>query len=525
MAKLFSRKQKVDPALAEYPEALAGLLTWGETDEDADYRAWADRLADHVPDLVRMVLDDDLNERDENDPAVWAPLHALQVLGVLGPVEAAEPLTQCLDMDDEWFNEELPQVYAAIGSEAIPVLRAYLYDAAQEPLARGLAAECLAAIAQQHAEAYDEAVDLLTAFLDRPEADDSAAEEQVTTSVIYNLSTMGATAAYDAIRRAYAEDRVTPRVIALDDVEADFGMARPAGRGQPSTKDRESGVRLELRCTACGREREHVFPVVYYDLGTSRNKKKRGKYDPLIIPQRVVCPKCGAVDQYELGGFGHIAIMANMMAETAERSGQTDAELTALPRDQRIRFIEFTTRWGPMHPQEAIERYEREISRKPNDVSLHESFGNVLKLLGRLDEAEAHYLRGAELDPKNMETRIGLAQVAMLRKDIPAAISWWTEAKELVATAPLPPQIDRRMLVLEIDGNLADLRRGIIPEYEYVPTPAYDVEEETEFTTQTQPRAQRGQSTLSKVGRNDPCPCGSGKKYKHCHGRPGASAE
>ncbi|MBA7590721.1 hypothetical protein ES708_32851 [subsurface metagenome] len=24
-----------------------------------------------------------------------------------------------------------------------------------------------------------------------------------------------------------------------------------------------------------------------------------------------------------------------------------------------------------------------------------------------------------------------------------------------------------------------------------------------------------------KVGRNDPCPCGSGKKYKHCHGRPG----
>ena len=24
------------------------------------------------------------------------------------------------------------------------------------------------------------------------------------------------------------------------------------------------------------------------------------------------------------------------------------------------------------------------------------------------------------------------------------------------------------------------------------------------------------------VGRNDPCPCGSGKKFKNCHGRPGA---
>ncbi|MFO7849605.1 MAG: SEC-C metal-binding domain-containing protein [Spirochaetia bacterium] len=25
--------------------------------------------------------------------------------------------------------------------------------------------------------------------------------------------------------------------------------------------------------------------------------------------------------------------------------------------------------------------------------------------------------------------------------------------------------------------------------------------------------------TTPKVGRNDPCPCGSGKKYKHCCGR------
>ena len=30
------------------------------------------------------------------------------------------------------------------------------------------------------------------------------------------------------------------------------------------------------------------------------------------------------------------------------------------------------------------------------------------------------------------------------------------------------------------------------------------------------------QRELPKVGRNDPCPCGSGKKYKHCHGRKGA---
>jgi preprotein translocase subunit SecA len=26
-------------------------------------------------------------------------------------------------------------------------------------------------------------------------------------------------------------------------------------------------------------------------------------------------------------------------------------------------------------------------------------------------------------------------------------------------------------------------------------------------------------ATWGKVGRNEECPCGSGKKYKHCHGK------
>ena len=32
------------------------------------------------------------------------------------------------------------------------------------------------------------------------------------------------------------------------------------------------------------------------------------------------------------------------------------------------------------------------------------------------------------------------------------------------------------------------------------------------------------QHEAHKVGRNDPCPCGSGKKYKKCHGSPTAGA-
>jgi uncharacterized protein YecA (UPF0149 family) len=30
--------------------------------------------------------------------------------------------------------------------------------------------------------------------------------------------------------------------------------------------------------------------------------------------------------------------------------------------------------------------------------------------------------------------------------------------------------------------------------------------------------AGRDQAAFARAGRNEPCPCGSGKKFKHCHG-------
>ncbi len=42
------------------------------------------------------------------------------------------------------------------------------------------------------------------------------------------------------------------------------------------------------------------------------------------------------------------------------------------------------------------------------------------------------------------------------------------------------------------------------------------------LTSGAQPKGDRNSQNPSdwgKVGRNEPCPCGSGKKYKNCHGR------
>jgi preprotein translocase subunit SecA len=47
------------------------------------------------------------------------------------------------------------------------------------------------------------------------------------------------------------------------------------------------------------------------------------------------------------------------------------------------------------------------------------------------------------------------------------------------------------------------------------PPPAAALPQDERGGPQQQPHVRDGR----KVGRNEPCPCGSGKKYKQCHGK------
>ncbi len=491
IVKMRRQRSKKDPARQRYSEQLWPLLTLGEPADDVDYGAWAEQLADVVPQLIQMTLDEDLNSREPDDPAVWAPLHALGVLGELGPPEAAEPLIECFDWQDDWFSEELPDVYAAIGPSAAPMLQEYLEDATKDPFARGDAARSLIAIAMEYPEVYDDIIAYLIDFLDRPTADDNADEEITTTFVIAELADQGASEAYPAIKRAYDEDRVDTKIINLDGVKRSFGMLPPLDFDDITAPRDEPGVRLELRCLACGRERTYVFPEVYCDLGTIRDEEKQEKYDPIIIPQRVTCSKCGAVDQYEISGMGQLMLTADLLAHTIPEFKEFRRE------DQQVKYMEFTALGRKMHPHEALEEYEKRIAQQPDADHLYVGYGNVLRFLGRTEEAEAEYRHAVEIEPHNAEAYVNLAQVAMEQGNLEEAVTFWQRVLE---TAP-QSRFDRRQKKEFMDaarGSLGAL--GILKEPDQA------------APGQQPPSA----SKFDDVGRNDPCPCGSGKKYKHC---------
>jgi preprotein translocase subunit SecA len=57
------------------------------------------------------------------------------------------------------------------------------------------------------------------------------------------------------------------------------------------------------------------------------------------------------------------------------------------------------------------------------------------------------------------------------------------------------------------------------PQVENVQYHHADYEEALAEAGAAEKKPQPQERALPKVGRNDPCPCGSGKKYKHCHGK------
>jgi len=122
----------------DYSPPVDKLLTYGDC---RDLRKWPDYLElgltqEHVPELIRMAIDDDLNWADSDSLEVWAPIHAWRALGQLKAEEAIEPLMELFHEleDSDWVGEELPVVYGMIGPEAIPQLATYLSDTSYDAL-------------------------------------------------------------------------------------------------------------------------------------------------------------------------------------------------------------------------------------------------------------------------------------------------------------------------------------------------------------------------------------------------------
>ena len=224
------------PAPQDYVEPVAGLLRYGG-ENLAKEESWPDYLAlgfsaEHVSELIRMAMDENLNSADGDGPEVWGPLHAWRTLAQLGAVEAMEPLVRLLDKlpDDEWLAEELPEVFSLVGPAAILVLADFMNDDDMDEHARISAPACLERMAGDHPEYRDECAGLLTHRLTSYETNGSS----LNGFIISSLIDLKAVDAIDAIRNAYFASCVDLSVAGdIEDVEIEMGLRRNRDTPRP----------------------------------------------------------------------------------------------------------------------------------------------------------------------------------------------------------------------------------------------------------------------------------------------------
>ena len=88
-----------------------------------------------------------------------------------------------------------------------------------------------------------------------------------------------------------------------------------------------------------------------------------------------------------------------------------------------------------------------------------------------------------------------------------------TVTKQLAHVRPLSEEEQRQMLA-QIAAQQADLQKNVQAQHPGTSdTQAAEGEAATDGFVEDDP------STWGNPGRNEKCPCGSGKKFKHCHGR------
>ena len=114
-----------------------------------------------------------------------------------------------------------------------------------------------------------------------------------------------------------------------------------------------------------------------------------------------------------------------------------------------------------------------------------------------------------------------MAWVRFRKKDMPGGL--WSKCKrcsEMIFTKDLlthfkvcqkcgfhmPASVDERVSFTCDEGTFEELYTELLPV------------DRLEFRDKTT-YAEKLVATRKKVGRNEACPCGSGLKYKHCHGK------
>ena len=150
---------------------------------------------------------------------------------------------------------------------------------------------------------------------------------------------------------------------------------------------------------------------MYVDAPTFEKRhvhKQETRHSEYIIPQRIACPKCGALDQYELTPYTLSSLSLTMTA--ALLAG-------GLVEGHPVKIIVFALADGQIiHPLDALEQYRQQLATAPQNQQIRMRYANTLRTLGYFDEAGAEYALLVGQNPNLLEAWYNLAAIHVALK-------------------------------------------------------------------------------------------------------------
>jgi preprotein translocase subunit SecA len=197
------------------------------------------------------------------------------------------------------------------------------------------------------------------------------------------------------------------------------------------------------------------------------------------------------------GGNGALDSLSSWLKDRLDVQLPSD-EIGKLERDELAQRLEMAVE---LHYRPEMRRLERVLVL---DI-LDETWKNHLLAMDHLRSSVG--LRGyAQVDPKVEYKREGMRHYEVMWQSVAAQVTGMIFKMEDLNEDFVRSTFVERAAIHESPGQSAMQEER--PPGEVDPTASLDVKLE--------PIRHHG----PRVGRNDPCPCGSNKKYKNCHGRP-----
>ena len=308
---------------------------------------------------------------------------------------------------------------------------------------------------------------------------------------------------------------------------------------------------LALRCKACAKlGRYHVGSVLFDPTGDPEREIE----DRVTFTGYFRCRACDSPGPWELATSALAGLTALFLGYMTEEDDVPPFVGSMRIFDgRRIR----TCAEGVDHIRELIAHDER-------NAFLWVRLGNLLKRGGEAGGAFEAYTRAVELDETDIEALCQLGEFLVDRGDNEeAALHLHAVLEHARESTELPREL-RVQLVREALELLFHINRRTKGAIDVFPQPQLDdvdrpddeplvlelrefnlsresdwdllcssiIGERTFHDDSRQQARRRHRDAVAgpaiaerKIARNDPCPCGSGKKFKRCHGRAGKLAE